>query len=305
MEEMTVTHTGAKPEGNPHRIKILLYHRIVNDERLSQTHWHSVHLREFRRQLEFLDRWGFTPITLNDYRLFTEGKLNLPARPVIITFDDGYSDTYTYAFPLLQEYGMKATVFVLGDRRIKSNYWDSRTGFPEVSLMQERQIVEMREAGFEIGAHSMTHAKLTLIPEDKAWEEISRSRILLEILLNEPVLSFSYPYGALNGMTKRMTEHAGYRIACGVYSGPAVFGKDPFEIRRTSILNNTSLSGFALRLLTPYEYYSWLRWRLSRSFKRPGKQQRQIARILEEKKRKQERHNPHTAIEVNEESITG
>lgn len=270
-------------------LKVLVYHRIVDDEAVSRKFWHCLHVERFRRQLELLDRWGFTPITFADYRLFREGELNLPSKPVIITFDDGYMDTFTYAFPLLQEFGMRAVVFVLGDRRIKTNYWDRTVGFPEAPLMDGRHILELHEAGFEIGAHSMSHVKLTAIREDLAWDEISRSRMLLEILLNDNVHTFSYPYGLNSAGTRRMTQNAGYLSACSVGSGPAVFGQDPFEIRRLTVFNNAGAGAFALRLLAPYEYYGWLRWRVSRYLKTGDPGHTEFQHILDEKKRRHSR----------------
>ncbi|HEY6193299.1 MAG TPA: polysaccharide deacetylase family protein [Bacteroidota bacterium] len=247
--------------GNPRMIKVLMYHRIVEEKSLSEAYWTCVHVREFQKQLELLDRWGFTPITFNDYSLFLQGELNLPRKPVILTFDDGYRDTYDVALPLLQEFGAKAVVFVLGYQGAATNFWDRSESLPEVALMDRRQIVELHQAGFEIGSHSLNHTKLTALTDYDAWQEISRSRILLEILLNSPVRSFSYPYGSLNPYVKEMVEHAGYDIACGVSTGPANFGEDPYEIRRITILNTTTTSGFALRLLTPFQYYGWARWK--------------------------------------------
>lgn len=290
MEQKFITQPG-KAQGNPHIVKVLLYHRVVDDERLSRAHWSCINIEQFRQQLELLDRWGFTTITLHDYRLFCQGELSLPAKPVILTFDDGYLDTYKYAFPVLQEFGMRSVVFVLGDRRIRTNYWDKDRGIPEAPLMEGEHIIEMHEAGFEIGSHSLSHVNLTQIPEDKAWEEISRSRILLEILLNDSVKSFSYPYGLLNGMTKRMVKHAGYSIGCSVGSGPATFGRDPLEIRRITISNAISSGGFAVRLLAPFQRYAWMRWKLRKLLTKVDRRQREINRILEEKKRRQG-HNP-------------
>ncbi|MBI4553682.1 MAG: polysaccharide deacetylase family protein [Candidatus Latescibacteria bacterium] len=260
----------SQSEGNPRALRVLMYHRIVDDADLCRAHWTSVHVRDFRRQLECLDRWGFTTITFDDYRLFLEGELNLPKKPVILTFDDGYLDTHQYAFPLLQEFGMKAVVFVLGKRAVKTNVWDRPLGLPEAPLMDWQHIMEMHVAGCEIGAHSMTHAKLSTLPERAAWSEIADSRTELEDLLNAPVLSFAYPYGVVDGRTKRMVEEAGYRIAYSVATGPATFGNDAYEVRRTTIFSTTGVIGFGLRVLTPFHYYEWLRWRTKRTFVHPN-----------------------------------
>ncbi len=246
-------------------IKVLMYHQVVNGQVGRQGHSSWVSLNDFRQHMALLDRWGFSAITLNDYRLFLKDQLSLPRKPVVITFDDGYEGVYRNAYPVLEEYGMKAVIFVLGERKIKTNYWDKVFGVEQVPLMSGQQIVELHENGFEIGSHSMTHQRLPFLPEDEAWEEISRSRMHLEILLNAPVLSFSYPYGLLNTTAKRMVSDAGYQVACSGQSGPPQFGKDHLEIRRIPITSNTGNFGFAVRMLAPYHYYSWARWKTSRA----------------------------------------
>lgn len=249
----------------PGNLKVLMYHRIADDERLCQAHWTLVHLKAFRSQLELLDRWGFTAITFDDYRLFLEGELNLPRKPVILTFDDGYLDTYENAFPLLQEYGMKAVVFAIGNQQIKTNVWDRSLGLPTGPLVDGKQLVEMHAAGFEIGAHSLNHVKLTTLTGDEAWQEISCPKTILESLLNSTVRSFSYPYGLVNGKIKRMVADAGYTFACGVCTGPASFGVEPFEIRRIAVPGTMGPVGFGIRLLTPFQRYEWIRWKARES----------------------------------------
>lgn len=252
----------SRGEGDPHHIKVLMYHRLVDDERLCRAHWTCVHVQDFRKQLEFLDARGFTAITFNDYRLFLSGELNLPRKPVIITFDDGYLDTYLYGFPMLQEFGMKAVVFVLGERESKDNFWDRQVpDVPETMLMSAPHILGMHEAGFEIGAHTMSHPELPLLSEDDAWTEIVNSKEELERLLDGSVRSFSYPYGILNDQTKRLVERAGFDIAYSVDSGPIMFGEDLFETRRTTIINTTTLLSFGLIMLTPFQVYEWTRWK--------------------------------------------
>ena len=300
MSHETIRETHGRAEGEPRAIKGLLYHRIIDDASASRAHWSCIPIEQFRRQVELLDRWGFTAITLQDYQLFQRGELDLPAKPVILTFDDGYLDTYRYAFPILRQFGMRAVVFVLGDRRIKTNYWDKNRGIPEAPLMEDAQILEMYQEGFEIGAHSMSHIDLTRLPEDKVWEEISRSRILLEILLNGAVQSFSYPYGTVNAITKRMVQHAGYTAACGVATGPAAFGRDSLEIRRLTITSSIGVTGFALRLLTPYQYYAWFKWAAKKLLSPVARDERDLNRLLAEKKRRH-RHRRSSPIELTKE----
>lgn len=240
-------------------IKILMFHRVVTDEYLARKHPYCLHVSEFRRHIEWLDQHGFVPITLEDYRLFCDGQLDLPRKPIILTFDDGYLDTYEVAFPVLNEFGMKGVVFALGDRSVKNNTWDWKYNGSHAPLMENHHILELSEAGMEIGAHSMTHPKLTALDERTAWNEISRSRILLEIVLNKPVLSFSYPYGFVNKAVKKMVSEAGFTHACSVWSGPLLFGRDNYELRRIPILNSSTTISLAMKLSAPFRYYSWLR----------------------------------------------
>lgn len=250
--------------GRHRDIPIVMYHRIVDDPALARRHWSYIHVDQFRRHLEALDSWGYTSITFDDYRLCQERGFELPRRPIIITFDDGYIETHTLAFPLLQEFGMRAVLFVLGDRKITRSYWDLDLGLPDVPLMSAHQILEMHAAGHEIGSHSMTHSRLPLLSEQDAWEEISRSRILLEILINAPVRSFAYPYGLLTPALHRMVESAGYSIGCGVFSGPPNFGVDLLDSRRTPVLSTYGPMALGIRLTAAYRWYAWSRWRLGR-----------------------------------------
>ena len=250
-------------EGSPERIKVLIYHRVSNDEQLCTVQpLMCVRSAAFRQQLELLERRGFTPITFRDYQLFLAGKLNLPRKPIILTFDDGYRDVYEYAYPLLKEFGMTAVVFAMGDQHVASNTWDAQLGLQEAPLLDAGQLLELHEAGFEIGSHALSHRALPSLTKEEAWDEISRSRMLLEILLNAPVQSFAYPYGLADDGIKKMVAEAGYTTGCGVYSGPGTFGVDQYDLRRILIPGSISAAGFGLRVLAPYQHYASLKWNI-------------------------------------------
>ena len=246
-------------------IKILMYHRVTENENLCRSHWTYVSSAQLHKQLLLLDRLGFTPITFNDYLLYMNGELSLPRKPIILTFDDGYEDVYRIAFPMLKEFGMKAVLFVLGDRLITTDLWNNGDGTVPSRLINEEQIADMYESGFEIGSHTMTHPKLTLMPSNVAWEEISVSRQQLEFIIKSAVKSFSYPYGAVNSSIKRLVIRAGYSFACGVFTGHPRFGTDKFDFRRIAISNTTNSINFAAKILTPFEYYEWFGSKTSRA----------------------------------------
>lgn len=243
-------------------VRILMYHRIVPDGMKTDGAVINMPLGLFRRQIRMLDRWGFTSITFEDFRLSLDEGLALPKRPVIITFDDGYAETYDLAFPVLKEFGMRAVVFVLADRTMTSNDWDIPLGVTPSPLMSDSQILEIHAAGFEIGSHSMTHPHLVRLSREEVWDQVSRSRMRLEIMLNAPVTTFAYPYGELNDLVKSLVTEAGYRFACGAWTGPPVPLADHYEIRRALMVANDGPVRLAFKVLAPYRHYRWLWWKL-------------------------------------------
>jgi peptidoglycan/xylan/chitin deacetylase (PgdA/CDA1 family) len=248
-------------QGESRSVKVLLYHGILSG-RYADPFFLGVDEENFRRQVLWLERWGYTSITFEDYNLYLKGELEyLPKKPVIITFDDTDVSVYEIAFPILQDHGMKAVLFVLGDLSVRTNIWDKFQGIT-APLVNESQILEMRTAGFEIGSHSLTHRRLTEEANESAWNEIVRSRMSLEILLSEKVETFAYPYGLLNQTVKGMVAEAGYSFACAAYSGPTNFENDLLEIRRIRVKNSSTAIVFWFQLQPAYALYRWAIWRL-------------------------------------------
>lgn len=265
---MEISNTGKLTSAIPIHtsdLKVLMYHHIVDDRYDMRKYWNCVHVDKFRKHLEWIERCGFTTITLEDYRLALNGDISLPKKPIILTFDDGYLNIYKYAFPALQEFGMKAVIFVLGDLNRKVNDWSYEE--PQAELMEGRQILEMHLAGFEIGSHSLTHEKLTQAAPEMIWKEIYYSRMTIESLLNAPVRTFSYPYGLVNETVKKMVADAGYLTACGVYTGPPDFYADQFDIRRITVYNRTGTLGILIRTCLPYQHLDWMRMKTKQTLR--------------------------------------
>ncbi|MEX0648881.1 MAG: polysaccharide deacetylase family protein [Balneolaceae bacterium] len=236
-------------------IKVLMYHRVVEEDRCRSRY--SVTSKNFRQQLRMLQLLNITPVTFEDYHLYLKGKLTLPKNPIILTFDDGHLDTFTNAYPILQEFDMKAVIFVMGNRELQYADWDGEE-IEKTPLMKDEHILEMREAGFEIGAHSMTHAPLSTLKSEELKWEISVSKKNIENLLQENIYSFAYPYGRVNRQVQSLVLQEGFRFGCGVYTGSPRFGASIFDIRRLSVLSGTGLMQYFLKVLTPYQYAEWI-----------------------------------------------
>lgn len=233
-----------------------MYHRVVEKKSDCRSKY-SITARQFRQQLEMLQMLNIIPITFEDYHLYLKGKLTLPKNPIILTFDDGHMDTYTTAYPILKEFDMKAVIFVMGDRKLKYADWDPQE--PErTPLMTDNQVLEMRKEGFEIGAHSMSHASLPTLAQNELKWEISACKEQIETLLNEKIYSFAYPYGGVNSFVESLVLQEDFRFGCGVYTGSPRFGDSIFDIRRLAIQDNTGLMQFLLKVLTPYQYAEWM-----------------------------------------------
>ncbi|MEO8759318.1 MAG: polysaccharide deacetylase family protein [Bacteroidia bacterium] len=175
-------------------IPVLMYHNIVKQTTAAAPDWINETL--FKEQMLYLQRNGFTSIS--PQLLLTPEKL--PKKPVVITFDDGYEGVYSYAFPVLKELKMQATVFLitscLGDENEKfTNEW-SEGGRPLTTHLSVSMVKEMLTTNLiSIGCHSHSHKIFKNISTDEIGHEISISKQIIRTLLNYKTTLFSYPGG--------------------------------------------------------------------------------------------------------------
>ncbi len=254
----------SRPSMKSGAAKVLMYHRVIPGRRRGAVNIWAVTQSQLYMHLELLQKWGYTCISFEDHSLAMSGRLELPKKPVMLTFDDGYEEIYRYALPVLKEFGVRATLFVLGSRSMTKNSWDTPANSGGAPLLNRDMICELHDAGFEIGSHSMTHADLTKIGRKEAWDEIASSKAELEDLIKSPVLSFAYPFGSVNAELEDMVKAAQYEYGCGVYSGPPRFSTNLFDIRRIQISATTNALDFSIKMLTPYGHYNWLQWKARR-----------------------------------------
>ncbi len=239
-------------------IKVLMYHRVLQEEPEKDTRWHYVTVSTFRKQMEMIDKLGYTTVTFQDYKLYMEEKLTLPAKSIIITFDDGYLDTYENAIPILREMDMSAVIFVMGNRTLERANWDERDENDICPLMTDSQLREAREMGFEIGAHSLDHYNLLELSNQEISHQLEKSKEQIESILEDPIHTFAYPYGSVDYRVRQVVAESDFSFACGVYTGSPRFGETVFDFRRLAVNQFTNLLSFALMLLLPYQYVEWM-----------------------------------------------
>lgn len=233
-------HARAKAHA-PGSLPVLMYHRVLETKPEKSSHGIWVTAQQFSAQLRSLKNRGFNTITFHEYAAFMRGEKPLPTKPVILTFDDGYEDNYTVAFPLLQQYGFRAVIFAVTDQR-RTNFWDPAE--PQAGLLKPNQLQELVHYGNEIGSHTVSHAKLTTLAPEQCRQELYESKNSLEQVLGTKIISFAYPYGAFDQTAKRLAEETGYTFAAAADSGPFKVYDDFMEIRRIQVFPWTDSIGF-------------------------------------------------------------
>ncbi len=237
-------------------VPVLTYHRVVRRAEDGGTLPIYVTVQQMEEHLQALKEQGFQTLTCSELLQLPLSERVPNARNgrkyALLTFDDGYEDNYTLLFPLLQRYGMNATIFLVAGR--ETNAWDSseQTGLPPLALMSAEQAREMQRYGIEFGSHSMTHPRLTeCSPEAVCWE-LQESKRVLEERLGREVTTFCYPYGAVNEEVKRLVAETGYRLGIASDSGSVFAHEDVMEIRRIGVFPNTDKRGFLRKIAGDY-----------------------------------------------------
>ena len=165
----------------------------------------------------------------------------------MITFDDGYEDVYTSAYPILTKYGMTATVFVLAGYIGTLNTWDVRLRLKRSRHLTSDQIQVLFDKGFGIASHGMHHRFLTRCNDANTEVELRESKAILESLLHHPVHGFAYPYGSVNSKVAERVKSAGYRIAFGLR--PRATASDSiYSYPRMAVYRCDTLSSFQAKL---------------------------------------------------------
>jgi len=212
------------PEG--YQVPVVMYHGVTNDV------WGSTDLfvrpEDLDAQLQYLADNGYTPIWFEDL-----AHVDQIEKPVILTFDDGYADNYHELFPLLQKYGMKATIFVV----------TGTIDYNPRNLTSE-QIRELSDSGLvSIQSHTVTHPYLgQLTPEEQEWELTQSKLALLRLTGKEPYV-ICYPAGSYNKDTLELAK-AYYRMGVDMNGGTYWTGDDPYEVSRWYFARSHSLERF-------------------------------------------------------------
>lgn len=201
-----------EPDQRPYslNIPIITYHyiEIVTDKKDLLRKNMAITPTELKKEINELKNQGYEFVFIKEIPKLLHMKTPPTGKFVAITFDDGYRDFYTDAFPVIKETGVKATVFVISGFVNYKNY------------MTDEQIKDISQSGLvEIGAHTINHVDLRSVSHTQADNEIMGSKNYLESKLGIKVESFSYPYGGFNNEIIQLIKNAFYTSAVSDVSG--------------------------------------------------------------------------------------
>lgn len=243
-----------KPKKKSNRI--IYYHSISNEGIRSHN------INSFYEQMNWLKQMGYTSITLSELPavLLGQSKVNEPW--VVITFDDGYKDNVEFALPILEEFGLVATFFIVSSWVNSSDY--RYRGYQDVAPISKDEILRLVESGMEIGSHTHTHRMCTRVLDESFAElnkEISLSKEILQEMIGQEVNSFSYPNGQKGAFSKETRDVLlvnGIKISCTTLWGKVNETCDILSLPRCEISNMDSLFDFKAKMLGRRDYLFYI-----------------------------------------------
>ena len=228
------------PDSLPHRsldVPILMYHRIDNVDASTPaiTRRLTVAPDDFAAQMRWLVGHGYHSITQRElFEALMCGRA-LPAKPVMITFDDGYRDVFFKASTTLLRLGLHATAYVI----------TGRISGPDPSFLTWTLLRALEARGIEIGSHTVSHVDLTAVSDETALEELVASRRALGRALGHAVPWFAYPSGRYDARVEALTRRAGYLLATTTDVGTSQAAERPLALQRLRVLDTTGVRGLA------------------------------------------------------------
>lgn len=252
-----VFHPLAAHWGNGHHsVPILMYHSISDADDARHPYFQTTTSpARFAEQMRFLRDNGYSAIRLTQVRSFFEQHRNGISKPVVITFDDGYRDFYTQAYPVLAKFGLTANMFLP-----TSYISDQGASFNGIECLTWNEVRELDAAGIEFGSHTVTHPKLKELGPDEIEQELRRSKETIEDKLGTRVASFSYPFAfpeampSFVGKLRDTLSRCEYRVGVSTVIGTATPTDDPFFLRRLPVNVSDDLSLFRAKLERGYDW---------------------------------------------------
>ncbi len=224
-------------------IPVLSYHSISDDISGELAEW-TTSTEVFTEHLNWLRDNGYRSISLKQLHTYVSTGVPPTGRCVLLTFDDGYLDFFTHAWPLLQDFGYGAVVFVVAGCIGETNSWEnSNSKHSELPLMNEEQLRSVAYQGVELGSHGFSHHALAGLPVDQLVTELVNSKSTIGGIKGSSVTALSYPLGYKSPWVERLAKDSGYTLAFDDGNKEfATFGSNPMCVPRLPMNDAVSIS---------------------------------------------------------------
>jgi peptidoglycan/xylan/chitin deacetylase (PgdA/CDA1 family) len=237
----------------PKSISIFCYHRV----KTHPTSEYDLTPEQLEAHLQYFKTNGYQPITVTQFLNWQKKPARFPAKPVLLTFDDGTKSHYTTVLPLLKKYGFKATFYI----------FPNATRGNKTRWLSWEEIAAIARAGMDIGSHSLSHPYLTARgkmddAQYQIWleKELTQSKKMLEEHLQIRVKTLAYPFGLYDRQVEAAAIKAGYAGMLNINPGPNRPLANPFRLKRRIMVNTMGPKSLAnllgaqtlkLKILTP------------------------------------------------------
>jgi len=239
-----VHRAGGMPVPRP--VRVLCYHSVSDLAGAAVVEQYGVPPTGFQRQLKLLRRFGFRFVSLSEVVGNVHGRSGLPQRPLLITFDDCFTDLLAAAVPVLQSESVPAAAFAVAGRLGGRNQWDMALGAPPLRLLDSAGLLTLERVGVDVGVHGLTHRSLRGLRSADLATEVGGARAALEECGLRPS-AFAYPHGEHDEQVRACVAQAGFQVAFSVEPGFAHPGiEHRFALPRIEILRR---DGSGIRLL--------------------------------------------------------
>lgn len=248
---------------NQRRIPILMYHSISNDDEGNIHPYYRINTSPeiFAEHIKFLHGNKYSVISLKEIKNYFYAAKETSSKYVVITFDDGYRDFYTGAFPILQKYGYTATVF------LPTKFIDNK----ELKLKNKEhlnwnEVRELSDNGIHFGTHTVNHPKLINLNKKDVEFEISQSKAIIENKLGKSVYSFSYPFKfpeekkAFTKYLSVLLEKNGYECGVSTRIGTTSIEDDIYFLKRIPVNTSDDILFFTAKLGGGYDWLFTLQY---------------------------------------------
>ena len=231
-------------------VAILVYHSVTATADPGFKRF-AVHPDEFAAQMDYLSGKGYRIMTSSEMVARRVSAERFADPTVVLTFDDAFTDFYSTVLPILVRHGFRATLYVPTGYVGGTARWLAGCGEENRKVLTWQALQEITGEAIEIASHSHTHAQLDRLPDAEVYEEMYRSRCLLEDHLGRSVTGFAYPFGYWNRMVRAAVEAAGYGYACEVGEVMTNPSDNVNTLPRLSVNAGIGVSGLA-HLLDAY-----------------------------------------------------